>query len=63
MTCMKACFDQESCMSNHSPQDTNSQTTAVALTTFEAVHWRNCKSYKWGTEDTEYLEYRGNSYE
>lgn len=33
MTCMKACFDQESCMSNHSPQDTNSQTTAVALTT------------------------------
>lgn len=30
ITCMKACFDQESCMSNHSPQDTNCQTTAVA---------------------------------
>lgn len=40
MTCMKACFDQESCMSNHSPHDTNSQTTAAAWPSFEAVRGR-----------------------
>lgn len=44
MTCMKACFDLESCMSNHSPQDTDSQTAAVARLGFEVVQWRNSKN-------------------
>lgn len=31
MTCMMACFDQKSCMNYHSPQNTTTQTTTVAL--------------------------------